>query len=77
MIDIIHTAYAIGTWTVEKQFEIATLADFLFITALLSIYCRVLRIIHTGCVALRCVACRMVPRGTQRNAGMNEPSVLQ
>ena len=28
-IDFIHSASAIGTWTVQKEFEIATLADFL------------------------------------------------
>jgi len=27
-IDFIHSASAISTWTVEKKFEIATLADF-------------------------------------------------
>jgi len=28
-IDVVHSASAIGTWTVEKEFEISTVADFL------------------------------------------------
>jgi len=30
-IDLIHSASPIGTWTVQKEFEMATLADFLFL----------------------------------------------